>query len=152
MKRFRYFSAAALMAVLGLGVWAFAIEPASLTVRKYELSVPDWNAQLGGLRVAVLADLHVGSPFNGISKLDRIVELTNSLKPDLIVLPGDLRAGLSSTARSSDRPIGVRAALRVWSRSGKWPQHVRQSRFGNQHIAGALQGAARGDFAGVESE
>ena len=40
--------------------------------------------------MAVLADLHVGSPFNGISKLHRIVELTNRLTPDLIVIPGDL--------------------------------------------------------------
>jgi len=37
----------------------------------------------------VLADLHVGSPFNGIAKLEKIVQLTNSLKPDLIVIPGD---------------------------------------------------------------
>jgi predicted MPP superfamily phosphohydrolase len=41
------------------------------------------------MRVAVLADLHVGSPFNGMSKLRRIVELTNNLKPDLILIPGD---------------------------------------------------------------
>jgi predicted MPP superfamily phosphohydrolase len=60
-----------------------------LTAQEHELSVPYWNAELAGLRIAVLADLHVGSPFNGISKLERIVELTNSLKPDLIVIPGD---------------------------------------------------------------
>jgi len=49
-----------------------------------------WSAELAGVRVAVLADLHVGSPFNGIAKLETIVQLTNSLKPDLIVIPGDL--------------------------------------------------------------
>jgi hypothetical protein len=41
------------------------------------------------LRIAVLADLHVGSPFNGLEKLNRIVELTIKAKPDLILLAGD---------------------------------------------------------------
>ena len=75
--------------MVGLGLWAFAFEPASLTARQHDLSIPYWNGDLEGLRVAVLADLHVGSPFNDIAKLNKIVELTNSLKPDLIVIPGD---------------------------------------------------------------
>jgi predicted MPP superfamily phosphohydrolase len=41
------------------------------------------------MRIAVLADLHVGSPFNGLDKLARIVELTLHTKPDLILLAGD---------------------------------------------------------------
>jgi predicted MPP superfamily phosphohydrolase len=65
------------------------VEPSSLTTRQYELAIPSWSKDLAGLRVAVLADLHVGSRFNGLSKLERIVELTNSLKPDLILIPGD---------------------------------------------------------------
>jgi uncharacterized protein len=42
-----------------------------------------------GIRVAVLADLHVGSPYNGVDKLERIVDLTLAAKPDLILLVGD---------------------------------------------------------------
>jgi uncharacterized protein len=38
----------------------------------------------------VLADLHVGSPFNGLGKLQKIVDATNGLTPDLILIPGDL--------------------------------------------------------------
>jgi predicted MPP superfamily phosphohydrolase len=89
MKRVRLIAAAVLVTVLGFGIWAFALEPASLTTHTHVLSIPYWDAELAGLRVAVLADLHVGSPFNGIPKLNKIVELTNSLKPDLIVIPGD---------------------------------------------------------------
>ena len=37
----------------------------------------------------MLADLHVGSPFNGLEKLTRVVDAANAMKPDLILLPGD---------------------------------------------------------------
>jgi hypothetical protein len=42
------------------------------------------------LRVAVLTDLHVGSPFDGIAKLRTIVDRTNAAEPDLICILGDL--------------------------------------------------------------
>ena len=37
----------------------------------------------------VLTDLHVGSPYNGLDKLRRVVERANEESPDLIVLLGD---------------------------------------------------------------
>ena len=37
----------------------------------------------------MLADLHTGSPFNGIEKLGRIVDLTLAADPDLVLLAGD---------------------------------------------------------------
>jgi len=89
MRRAWLVVAIALAAALGCGVWAFALEPASLVTPTYAVSIPRWPAELSGLRIAVLADLHVGSPFNGLAKLDTIVERTNRLKPDLILIPGD---------------------------------------------------------------
>jgi uncharacterized protein len=71
-----------------LGLWAFWLEPASLTVAEHELRL-GWPAE-GSLRVAVLTDLHVGSPFNGIAKLRATVDRTNAAKPDLICILGDL--------------------------------------------------------------
>ena len=57
------------MAVAGaaLAVWAFWIEPASLRAESYQLALADWPSECSPLRVAVLADLHVGSPFNFVS-------------------------------------------------------------------------------------
>jgi predicted MPP superfamily phosphohydrolase len=78
---------ALLVAVVLVG-WAFWIEPASLRVVEEELSL-DWPGDRA-LRVAVLADLHVGSPFNGINKLRTIVDRTNAARPDLICILGDL--------------------------------------------------------------
>ena len=75
--------------VLGLGLWAFWLEPASLSNEDHELTLPGWPNSCDGLRVAVLADLHVGSPFNGVDKLEQIVDLTLKAKPELILLAGD---------------------------------------------------------------
>ena len=81
--------AAAALAVAAPLVWGFAVEPASLRNEDYELALPGWPASCDGLRIAVLADLHVGSPFNGPDKLARIVALTQRAQPDLVLLAGD---------------------------------------------------------------
>ena len=73
---------------LSLSAWACWLEPASLTLTEHELSL-QWPFERP-LRVAVLTDLHVGSPFNGISRLRTIVDRTNAAQPDLICLLGDL--------------------------------------------------------------
>jgi predicted MPP superfamily phosphohydrolase len=81
---------ALVVAAVALGGKAFWLEPASLSVREHVLELPRWPAGLAGLRVAVLADLHVGSPHNGIDNLRRVVELTAEARPDLVLVPGDV--------------------------------------------------------------
>ena len=71
------------------GYWGFVVEPASLQEVSYHLDLPRWPVACQGLQVAVLADLHTGSPFNGLDKLDKIVALTQNAKPDLVLLAGD---------------------------------------------------------------
>src|SRR5207247_10771699 len=73
---------------LALGAWAFWIEPASLAVVEQSLDLP-WPAPRP-LRVAVLTDLHVGSPFNDLAKLRATVAITHAANPDLICILGDL--------------------------------------------------------------
>jgi predicted MPP superfamily phosphohydrolase len=73
----------------GLGIWAFYIEPSSLIIHNVTLKVPHWRAEHAGLKIAVLTDLHVGSPYIGIEKLNLIVARTNAQHPDLVVLLGD---------------------------------------------------------------
>lgn len=74
-------------------VWAFWLEPSSLTVQHVSLSVPRWHEEHRGLKFAVLTDLHVGSPYMGLDKLRRVVELTNEERPDVILLLGDFVIG-----------------------------------------------------------
>ena len=76
-----------------LVAWAFWLEPSSITVRHVSLSVPRWHEEQRGLKVAVLTDLHVGSPYMGLDKLRRVVERTNEERPDLVLLLGDFVIG-----------------------------------------------------------
>jgi uncharacterized protein len=73
---------------VALAAWTLWLEPARLIVAEERITVP--RAIRGTLRIAVLTDLHVGSPFNGIDKLRTIVERTNDAKPDIICILGDL--------------------------------------------------------------
>jgi len=72
-----------------LGLWALWLEPSSLKNENHEIVLSSWPASCDGIRIAVLADLHVGSPYNGVDKLKQIVDLTLAAKPDLILLAGD---------------------------------------------------------------
>jgi len=78
----------ALIAMLFLGYSVFH-EPGQLVFREHALSPPGWPRSLDGLRIALLADLHVGSPRNGVHRMRRLVEETNRQNADLILLAGD---------------------------------------------------------------
>jgi predicted MPP superfamily phosphohydrolase len=72
-----------------LALWAFVIEPSRLVLRETRITLPSWPANFKGLRIAVISDLHAGSPFITLDKIHQIVEMTNAARPDLILLPGD---------------------------------------------------------------
>jgi hypothetical protein len=120
-KLFRRALQALVVAALAAGVWGFVYEPQSLTVREYDLPLDRWPSKLEGLRVAVLADLHVGSPFNGLSKLEEIIQQTNQVEPDLILLAGDYVIqgvlGGNFVAPTDFCPLlgELRAPLGVWA-------------------------------------
>lgn len=80
---------AVVVVLTGLGLWAFWIEPARVTVRHVSLQIPQWDAEHQEMRIAVLTDLHVGAPHVGVEKLRRVVERTNAERPNLILLLGD---------------------------------------------------------------
>lgn len=72
-----------------LALWAFVIEPSRLVLREERITLPSWPANLKDMRIAVISDLHAGSPYITIEKIHQIVEMTNSARPDLILMPGD---------------------------------------------------------------
>jgi predicted MPP superfamily phosphohydrolase len=88
--RIRIVAIALLVAPFLVAVWAFGIEPGLLVVRHVQMDLPRWKS---GVRIAVLSDLHIGSPHVGLDKLRTIVEKTNAENPALVVLLGDFVIG-----------------------------------------------------------
>ena len=84
----RWLAVASAVAAFVLGLQAFWLEPASLTVSEERVTLP--RPLRGPLRIAVLTDLHVGSSFIGIEKLREVVARTNDARPDVICILGDL--------------------------------------------------------------
>jgi uncharacterized protein len=76
-------------AALAVGAWPFWLEPRRLVFREERLDVPHWPAELSDLRLAVLSDLHVGSPYWGLERLAELVAEINARHPDAVLLAGD---------------------------------------------------------------
>lgn len=92
-KRLRV-TADAIILLLGLCIfWGFLIEPNRLVVREQTFDIANWPHPLSGLRVAVISDIHADDWFVDNKKLRLIVERTNQLQPDLIVILGDYMSG-----------------------------------------------------------
>ncbi len=111
ITRRQFFQGAGIAAAgsFGFGGWALA-EPFGTRVTHYRLSPPNWPAGLN-LKLAILADLHACEPWMGIDRIRRIVEHTNRLNPDCVLLLGDYVAG-HSLKQYSDT-----IAPKVWAKA-----------------------------------
>ncbi len=79
----------ATVAALALGVWAVAVEPLCLEVRRYRVPLPHLPAALEGLRLGLLADLHAGA-WAGISLYRRAAQVLRHHRVDALLLAGDV--------------------------------------------------------------
>lgn len=103
--------------LLGLAatVWMVGIEPGMLRVREYTVHLASWPKARDGYRVAFITDLHVGSPHITLATLRTIVDRTNALRPDLILLGGDhvIQGVVGGTAIDSQDIAALLAELRA---------------------------------------
>ena len=81
----------ATLGALSLGGYAFGIEPRRLRVQRYAVSPSGWPEGLN-LKIAALADIHACKPWMPVEHIEHMVEVTNSLQADVIVLLGDYAA------------------------------------------------------------
>jgi predicted MPP superfamily phosphohydrolase len=120
-KPLRLSLATILILLTGLVGWAFFIEPNRLIVRHETVQLDQWPSSLSNLKIAVLSDIHAGSAFIDDAKLHTIVERTNQLQPDLIVILGDYITGNGRTSRRVEPEVfapvlkDLRAPLGVYS-------------------------------------
>jgi len=66
----------------GYGLW----NGYDIDVEHVDIQLEDLN---GTLDIAVLSDIHIGSS-GGKGYLERLIEKTNSLNPDIVLIPGDI--------------------------------------------------------------
>lgn len=104
-------------------VWGFLIEPNRLVIHRETIQIDEWPPELSGLRIAMIGDIHAGGWFIDEKKITRLVDSTNQLSPDLIVLLGDYMSPNSwhsrrvapevtaSILRNLHAPLGVYAVL-----------------------------------------
>ena len=71
-----------------LSVYVHKIEPNWWEVTQNEIQMPGLDRAFDGYRIVQITDLHAG---DGISRvnLEKVVELVNEQKPDLVVITGD---------------------------------------------------------------
>ena len=91
-RRFLKALAASSTGVFGLSSYGLALEPTwRLAVTRYRIRPPRWPDFMR-VSIGVIADVHAGGPAMPASRLEAIVDATNALNPDLIVLLGDFAA------------------------------------------------------------
>lgn len=122
-KRLRIIFVLLLLMAVCLGIWSVLIEPNRLVVHQETIRIGGWPKELNGLHIALISDVHTGGPFIDEKKLNEIVEKTNALHPDLIVLLGDYMSGnnwhshrvepevTAAVLKNLRAPLGVFAVL-----------------------------------------
>jgi predicted MPP superfamily phosphohydrolase len=116
-------ASALLLGGVGLAGYAFGVEPhARLRIARYRVTPDRWPAGLQ-LRLAAIADLHACEPWVGVQRIRQIVDYTNSLGADAVLLLGDYVAGhrwVTGSVRSDvwaselgrlKAPLGIHAVL-----------------------------------------
>ncbi len=113
------------LGVVGTATSAYAVVVEPLLrqrVTRYDLKLRRWPADLP-LTIAVISDLHACRPWMDVARIHSVVEQTNQLGADLIVLLGDyapgprlMREPVDSVAWSTalsglKAPLGVHAIL-----------------------------------------
>ncbi|XP_061404581.1 transmembrane protein with metallophosphoesterase domain isoform X1 [Lethenteron reissneri] len=103
-KRARAILAIALLLTVSMTLLAVHNAAGRPHTPRVEVRLQRLPANLSGLKVALLSDIHLG-PTVGRSKLAQVVDITNGLRPDLVVIVGDLADSLVSNLKDAAQPL-----------------------------------------------
>lgn len=145
------------LAAVGVGVLAALRGP---YVRHVEIPVEGLPPALDGLRIVQISDLHVG-PTMRRAYVQRVVDMTKALAPDLIALTGDIvdgtvprlapRVAPLAALASGDRAFFVLGNHDYYSGAAPWTAHFERMGFRvlrNSHVT-IERGGARLVIGGV---
>lgn len=99
MKRLFLLLAAVAIGILALGYHTATRDP---VVRRLNVHMRDWPAGAPPMRVVLLSDLHVAGPDTPPARLARIVAQVNALRPDLVLIAGDIEQERTISTRVYD--------------------------------------------------
>lgn len=88
----RSVASGALLAAGGIGTFGMRAALWDITTPETQIALPRWPRALDGFSIALLTDIHIGPLLDG-RFLRHLVEQTNRLKPDMVVIGGDLVDG-----------------------------------------------------------
>jgi uncharacterized protein len=91
-RQFLRFIATLGAAGFSTAAYGFGEPVVRLHVAHYDIQPPRWPADFR-LKIAVIADLHACDPWMSLQHIEAIVERTNALNADIIVMLGDYVAG-----------------------------------------------------------
>jgi uncharacterized protein len=148
ISRRQFFRVTTALGAAGVSTAAYGVaEPVlELRVTHYNVQPPRWPADLP-LKIAAVADVHACDPWMSLDHIEAIVERTNALGADIIVMLGDYVAGHHHVTRlipgsqwapvlaRLKAPLGVHAILgnhdywedRVVQRDGTGPTAARRA-------------------------
>ena len=87
-------------------------------VERHDVFIPNLPQEFEGTKAALLVDLHA-SALNRRPLIQAIVEKTNALSPDIILIPGDFVDGWVKDRKDDLEPLNrLRASLGVYGTSG----------------------------------
>ena len=72
--------------------YAIGIEPFRLRVQRHFLTPPNWPKDLK-LNIALISDPHVCEPWMTLERVRFVVNRTNALRPDIVLMLGDYVVG-----------------------------------------------------------
>jgi hypothetical protein len=78
------------VAGLVLLLWSYATAVSEPEVRRVEIGLSDWPRGEPPVRAVLISDIHVAGPDMPPERLARIAEQINRLRPDIVLIAGDL--------------------------------------------------------------
>ncbi len=100
--------------------WCYRSAVQAPVVRHAVLGLKNWPAGAPRLRAILISDIHVAGPDMPPERLGRIVDRINALRPDLVLIAGDLVSDKRAATRYYSMADAIRPLAKLKARLGSF--------------------------------